>query len=120
MRLALALGGVLWPFVVLLGAALWWGPRAPGRLPWLALTLSILAVAIPTAVRLQHEPHGRLWSNAAWATLIVWPAAFMWPGTALFALSRPHVPSRSELVGGLVLGAITGAILAWFLLALIT
>jgi hypothetical protein len=43
----------------------------------------------------------------------------MWPGTALFALIRPHVPTRLELVGGLVLGAITGAILCFFLLAVV-
>jgi hypothetical protein len=120
MRLALALGGVVWPFVVLMGAALWWGPRAPARLPWLALALSVLAVAIPTAIRLQHDPRGALWPRATWVSLIVWPAAFMWPGTALFALIRPHVPSRLELAGGLVLGAITGVILGWFLLAVLT
>jgi hypothetical protein len=120
MRLALALGGVVWPFVILLAAALWWGPRAPGRLPWLALALNCLAVAIPTLVRLQHDPHGgRLWPNGTWVSLIVWPAVFMWPGTALFALIRPHVPTRSELAGGLVLGAITGAIVGWFVLAVV-
>ena len=43
----------------------------------------------------------------------------MWPGTALFALIRPHVPTRWELAGGLLLGAITGAILASFLLAVV-
>jgi hypothetical protein len=120
MRLALALGGVLWPFVVLLGAALWWGPRAPARLPWLALALSVLAVAIPSAIRFRHQPpHAGLWPSGTWVSLILWPAAFMWPGTALFALIRPHVPSRLELAGGLVLGAITGAIVGFFLLAVV-
>ncbi|HWZ58451.1 MAG TPA: hypothetical protein VNW46_05685 [Gemmatimonadaceae bacterium] len=119
MRLAWALGGVVWPFAVLLVAALWWGPRAASRLPWLAVTLSVLALVIPSAVRAWYHPHAGPWSHGTWVSLLVWPAALMWPGTALFALIRPHVPTRAELAGGLLLGAITGAILASFLLAVV-
>jgi hypothetical protein len=119
MRLAVALGGVVWPFAALVAAALWWGPRAPSRLPWLALVLSILALVIPSAVRAWYHPHAVLWPHGTWVSLLVWPAALMWPGTALFAFIRPHVPTRWELAGGLLLGAITGAILASFLLAVV-
>jgi hypothetical protein len=119
MRLAFALAGVVWPFAVLVLAALWWGPRAPGRLPWLALALNILAVLIPAALQWRYRPNAAPWSHRTWIQLLVWPAALMWPGTALFALIRPHTPSRLELAGGLLLGAITGAILGSVLLTFV-
>jgi hypothetical protein len=120
MRLAFALGGVVWPFAVLVVAAIWWGPRAPSRLPWLALALNILAVLIPAILQWGYRPHAAPWPHRTWIQLLVWPAALMWPGTALFALIRPHTPSRWELAGGLLLGAITGGILCSVLLAAVT
>jgi hypothetical protein len=119
MRLALALAGVAWPFVALMVAALWWGPRAPGRLPVLVVVLEVLAVAIPWLLSLRHEPLAGPSPRGFWVSLIVWPAVLMWPGTAWFAVLRPRVPSRFELASGLVLGAITGAILGFFVLALL-
>jgi hypothetical protein len=119
MRLALAVGGVVWPFVALMVAALWWGPRAPGRLPVLVVILEVLAVAIPWLVRRLYQPHAAPWPRGIWVSLIVWPAVLLWPGTAWFAVLRPRVPSRFELASGLVLGAITGAILGFFVLPLL-